>query len=144
MSCACSNSHTRRAPRGGPLPEPADPDRPPPAELTASVLTDDGWATIVVRTPTDIEVVHWPVTTADGGDLAIVDALARLQLAARRYGCALRLRGAEDALLGLIDLVGLRNVLTGAPPSGCECAGEAERLEQLQVEEVVVADDPPA
>jgi hypothetical protein len=114
------------------------------AELTASVLTDDGWATIVVRTPGDIEVVHWPVATAGGGELAVVDALARLQLAARRFGCALRLRGAEDALLDLIDLVGLRTVLTGPAPSGGECAREAEHLEQLQVEEVVVPDDPPA
>jgi hypothetical protein len=95
-----------------------------------------------VRTPGDIEVVHWPVTTAGGGELAVVDALARLQRAARRFGCALRLRGGEDALLGLIDLVGLRNVLTGPAPSACECAREAEDLEQLRVEEVVVPDDP--
>jgi hypothetical protein len=100
--------------------------------------------TIVVRTPADIEVVHWPVTAASSGDLAVVDALARLQLAARRFGCALRLRGGEDDLLGLIDLVGLRTVLTGPRPSGGECAGQAEDLEQLQIEEVVVPDDPVA
>ena len=128
------------------MPPPPSPTGPAPtaAELTASVLTDDGWATIVVRTPGDIEVVHWPVTTAGGGELAVVDALARLQLAARRFGCALRLRGGQDDLLGLIDLVGLRNVLTGPAPSGGEGAREAEDLEQRQVEEVVMPDDPPA
>ena len=71
------DSHTRRHPRRTAVParrprsrarRPAalagGADRPAPtaAELTASVLTDDGWATIVVRTPGDIEVVHWPVT----------------------------------------------------------------------------------
>jgi hypothetical protein len=133
-------------PGGRPLPH--DPDHgcspPPPAELTASVLTGDGCATIVVRAPGDVEVVSWPVTTATGDGLAVVDALARLQLAARRWGCAIRVRGAPDDLLGLIDLVGLKAVLTGPAPSGREVAGEAEGLEQFEVEEVVVADDPVA
>jgi hypothetical protein len=142
-----AQSHPAR-PGGRPLPHDADHDcspPSPPAELTASVLTGDGWATIVVRAPGDIEVVSWPVTTGGRCELALVDALARLELAARRWGCAIRLRGAEDELLGLIDLVGLKAVLTGPPPSGgVERAGEAEGLEQLEVEEVVVADDPPA
>ncbi len=137
-------SHPAR-PGGRSLPEHADHDRsppPPPAELTACVLTGDGCATIVVRAPGDVEVVSWPVAGADTDGLAVVDALARLQLAARRWGCSIRVRGAQDDLLGLIDLVGLKAVLTG--PSGGVRAGEAEGLEQLQVEEVVVADDPPA
>jgi hypothetical protein len=93
----------------------------------------------VVRSPGDVDVVTWPIA---GGahDLALVDALARLQLAARRWGFAIRLRGAEDDLLGLVDLIGLKEVLTG--PSVGEVAGEAEGLEQAEVEEVVVADDP--
>jgi hypothetical protein len=94
----------------------------------------------VVRSPGDIEVVTWPVACSGQRDLALVDALARLQLAARRWGCAIRLRGAEDELLALVDLIGLKEVLTG--PSGRQLAGDAERLEQLEVEEVVVADDP--
>jgi hypothetical protein len=117
-----------------------DPSRPPPAELTATVLTGDGWATIVVRSPGDVEVVNWPIATAPGSDLAVVDALARLQLAAQRYGCAIRLRGTENDLLELIDLVGLGAVLTGRSPR--EGAWQPERLEQLEVQEVVVADDP--
>jgi ABC-type transporter Mla MlaB component len=40
-----------------------------------------------------------------------VDALARLQLAARRYGCRVHLRGASDELLDLLGFMGLSDVL---------------------------------
>lgn len=43
-------------------------------------------------------------------DAVTVDALARLQLAARRYGCRVRLRHASDELLELVDFMGLRDV----------------------------------
>lgn len=46
-------------------------------------------------------------------DAVTVDALARLQLAARRSGCRVRLRGASDPLLELVDLMGLSDVLPG-------------------------------
>jgi ABC-type transporter Mla MlaB component len=39
------------------------------------------------------------------------DALARLQLAARRSGCQIRLRGASRDLRGLIAFMGLEDVL---------------------------------
>jgi ABC-type transporter Mla MlaB component len=44
-------------------------------------------------------------------DAVTVDALARLQLAARRRGCQVRLRGASSELLELVDFMGLANVL---------------------------------
>jgi ABC-type transporter Mla MlaB component len=44
-------------------------------------------------------------------DVTIVDALARLQLAARRRGCQVRLRHASDELLQLVAFMGLRDVL---------------------------------
>jgi ABC-type transporter Mla MlaB component len=44
-------------------------------------------------------------------DAVTVDALARLQLAARRQGCQVRLCHASDELLELVDLMGLRDVL---------------------------------
>ena len=44
-------------------------------------------------------------------DAVTVDALARLQLAARRHGCQVRLRDASDELLDLLAFVGLRDVL---------------------------------
>jgi ABC-type transporter Mla MlaB component len=44
-------------------------------------------------------------------DAVTVDALARLQLAARRLGCQVRLRDASDELLELVAFMGLRDVL---------------------------------
>ena len=44
-------------------------------------------------------------------DAVTVDALARLQLAARRLGCQVRLRHASDELLELVDFMGLTKVL---------------------------------
>lgn len=44
-------------------------------------------------------------------DAVTVDALARLQLAARRHGCEVRLRNASPALLELVELMGLTSVL---------------------------------
>ncbi|MFF8725332.1 STAS domain-containing protein [Streptomyces sp. NPDC015171] len=60
--------------------------------------------------------------------LAAVDLLARLELAARRAGGRIRLRGADPALPALLDLVGLR----------FEMERQAEQREQaLGVEEEV-------
>ncbi len=44
-------------------------------------------------------------------DAVTVDALARLQLAARRYGCQVRLRNASTELLELVAFMGLGDVL---------------------------------
>jgi ABC-type transporter Mla MlaB component len=44
-------------------------------------------------------------------DAVTVDALARLQLAARRYGCQVRLRNASTELLELVAFMGLDDVL---------------------------------
>ena len=46
-------------------------------------------------------------------DAVTVDALARLQLAARRYGCQVRLRGASPELVALVAFMGLSDVLSG-------------------------------
>jgi ABC-type transporter Mla MlaB component len=43
-------------------------------------------------------------------DAATVDALARLQLAARRFGCRVRLRNASPELLRLVAFMGLEDV----------------------------------
>jgi ABC-type transporter Mla MlaB component len=45
-------------------------------------------------------------------DAVTVDALARLQLAARRHACRVRLRGASDELRALVAFMGLADVLT--------------------------------
>jgi ABC-type transporter Mla MlaB component len=44
-------------------------------------------------------------------DAVTVDALARLQLAARRYGCQVRLRHASSELVDLLGFMGLREVV---------------------------------
>jgi ABC-type transporter Mla MlaB component len=44
-------------------------------------------------------------------DAVTVDALARLQLAARRHGSQVRLRRASSELLELLGFMGLRDVL---------------------------------
>jgi ABC-type transporter Mla MlaB component len=49
-------------------------------------------------------------------DAVTVDALARLQLAARRYECQVRLRGASPALLELVEFMGLSEVVAASRP----------------------------
>lgn len=46
-------------------------------------------------------------------DAVTVDALARLQLAARRHACQVRLRNASSELLDLVAFMGLDDVLPG-------------------------------
>ena len=69
-------------------------------------------------------------------DLTLIDALAQLQLAARRRGSTVRLREPSDRLRELLDLVAL--------PLPLEVVGQTERGEELGVDEVVEPDDPPA
>ena len=56
------------------------------------------------------DVVRCDVTGVDA-DAVTVDALARLQLAAARRDCSIRLCNASSALLELVALMGLSNVL---------------------------------
>jgi ABC-type transporter Mla MlaB component len=53
-------------------------------------------------------------------DAVTVDAVARLQLAAKRRGCEVRLCNTSDALLELVELMGLTHVLPCAPERGRE------------------------
>jgi ABC-type transporter Mla MlaB component len=72
-------------------------------------------------------------------DVHVVDALARLQLAARRRGYSLQLRNASPELAQLVSLMGL------APVLGIEMRRQAEeREERLRVEEERQLPDPPA
>jgi hypothetical protein len=70
--------------------------------------------------------------------LGIVDVLARLQLAAHRHGCELRLVGASRELRELIAFAGLETVLPVEPGRQPE-----EREERVGVEEERELDDPP-
>jgi hypothetical protein len=73
-------------------------------------------------------------------DLAIVDALARLQLAARRSGYEIAVTNVPCDLLELIDLAGLRDVLGVVEP----LRQAEEREERLGVEEERELPDPAA
>jgi anti-anti-sigma regulatory factor len=71
-------------------------------------------------------------------DLATIEALARLQLAARRAGIELRLRNVSAELRELLALVGLDDAL------GVEASRQTEEREQrLGVEEERELADPP-
>ena len=97
-------------------------DRP----ATVVMVVDDGTEWIVGR------------VGSQRPGLALVDALARGQLAARRRGWEMRLRDASEDLRGLLELVGFADVLALEPRR------EAELGEQLRVEEVMQPGDPPA
>jgi len=67
-------------------------------------------------------------------DAAAIDALARLQLAARRVGLEVRLCRASKELCGLLELVGLSDVLrveTGGQPEEREDGLGAEEEREL-------------
>jgi ABC-type transporter Mla MlaB component len=55
-------------------------------------------------------VVYCDVDGVDA-DAVAVDALARLQLAAHRHGCRVRLRHASRELVELVEFMGLADVL---------------------------------
>ena len=65
--------------------------------------------TLLDRDP-DEAVAHCDVAGVEPSAV-VVDALARLQLAARRRGRRVRLNGASADLLRLVELMGLSNVL---------------------------------
>ena len=96
-------------------------------------------ATIVLARG-DAEVATWSLEPSGRTGLELVDELARLQLAAQRIGCSIRLRDGWSALIELLDLVGLSELLAG---SVNEAGGEPEGGEQLGVQEVVQPRDPP-
>ena len=94
----------------------------------------------------DAAVVLCDVGAIAEPDLVTVEALARLQLTARRRGHRLRLYGARRRLRELLALTGLGGVLPlhGGPlPLGLEIRRQPEQREQpLGVKERVEPDDP--
>jgi hypothetical protein len=76
--------------------------------------------------------------------LETVDALARLQLVAKRLGVILLVQTDGDALRRLIRLAGLEEVLICVGSLELEGLRQSEPLEKGGVEEVVDVEDPPA
>ena len=66
--------------------------------------------TVVLVLDGDVEVVLWRMDGMPDPDLWVVDALARLQLAARHMGGSIRLSNPCERLRALLDLAGLSDV----------------------------------
>jgi anti-anti-sigma regulatory factor len=81
-------------------------------------------------------VVDVDVSALVDPDEAALEALARLQLAARRLGASIRLHGACGELAALLDLVGLSDVLP-VVESGIDADRHVEEREQPLVDEEV-------
>ena len=97
----------------------------------------------VVLARGDEEIATWLLRAWTPADLVVVDQLARLQLAARRLGCTIRLRSVCAELAQLLELVGLAELLGGCGELR-QVGRKPEGLEQVGVEEVVMPDDPVA
>jgi ABC-type transporter Mla MlaB component len=78
-------------------------------------ITRDDLAGLCDRVCALLEGSHPDVAFCDvrgiAPDAVTVDALARLQLAAGRHGCQVRLRNASDELCQLVAFMGLCDVL---------------------------------
>jgi ABC-type transporter Mla MlaB component len=93
----------------------------------------------------DAEVVVCDVAALADPDAVTVDALARLQLAAGRYGHRIRLLRACAELRDLLDLTGLADVVPCVEGLSLEPIGQAEEREPARgVEEEGDAGDPVA
>jgi hypothetical protein len=93
-----------------------------PTALVVAVM-DDGSETVLGRIGVQC------------ADVELVDALVRLQLAARRSGWRVCVRDVPDGLRCLLDLVGLAEVLRVEP------GRQPEVGEELRVDEVVQPGD---
>jgi hypothetical protein len=96
----------------------------------------------------DAEVIVCDVS-ALAADARSIDALARLQLTARRLGRRIRLYRASRELDALLAFLGLDDVVGGGGPARLDlfgrCLRQAEEREQPRgVEERVDRDDAPA
>jgi hypothetical protein len=107
-------------------------------------VTGEGCRAVVLVFDGDVHVATCRMEGSDRPDVSLVDTLARLQLAARRRGCSIRLRDPCEELCALLDLLGLADVIVAESGLVVEAGREAEGGEQLGVEEVVEPGDPTA
>jgi hypothetical protein len=91
-------------------------------------VAGDGARTVVLVLDGEVEVVLWRMDGMPDPDLWVVDALARLQLAARQMGGSIRLRNPCERLRALLDFAGMSEVfpdvvIDGAGPAGPDRPG---------------------
>ena len=105
----------------------------PPTRADLAVL-DDRLRARLERDPADLVVCDLAHLVAP--EVAIVEALARLQLTARRHGAEMRLCNVSHALHDLLAVAGLCDVVGVCPDLGLEAERQAEEREPaLGVEE---------
>ena len=90
------------------------------------------------------ELIVVDLSALTAPDPVVLDALVRLQLAARRIGTSIRLENACSELVDLLALVGLSDVLPLVCGSGVEVDRQVEQREEVLVDEEVEAGDAPA
>ena len=85
-----------------------------------------------------VTIIDWDMSALVHVDAGTVDALARLQLTARRSGACVRLCNASAQLRELVEFMGLKCVLLSVEPGG-----QTEAREHgVGVEEERELDDP--
>jgi ABC-type transporter Mla MlaB component len=112
-----------------------------PLDRELSIRLSDGLLALLGST--DARIVVCDVASLVRADLGTVDALARLELTARRQGARLVLIRVRDDLRRLVAFAGLRDVLRVEEALGLEPERQTEEREQMRgVEEETDADDP--
>jgi STAS domain len=89
-------------------------------------------------------VVVIDVGALDRPDPLVLEALARLQLVAHRFGVSVELHNACGELIDLLALVGLSEVLPLAAGSGVEPDRQTEQRKEVLIDEEVERGDPTA
>lgn len=105
----------RPAPSTGPTPAPASIVVELRGSIARAAIPNLCERTYALMSRCDREVVICDVSGLADPDFTTVDALARLQVTAKRLGHSLRLRGASPELGALIELAGLGEVLPVVP-----------------------------
>jgi hypothetical protein len=96
----------------------------------------------IIINSSDGELIFCDVSALPA-NVRTIEALARLQLTARRHGRRIRLQRASRELQQLIEFVGLSEVLAARPPLRGRSGNAEEREHPRGVEERVDRDDPP-
>ena len=139
---------------GPPEEPPATPVNPPPAppemtiELVAGPMTGAAIAGLCARVRVMLEgsgadLVIWDLSSLGDPDAGTIDALARMQLTARRLGRRVQLRHACADLEDLVAFTGLGDVLPLYGALRLEAGRQPEEGEEPRgVEEEADPDDP--